>query len=644
MSLLLDALKSAAKEKQKQSDTNSEHPQPSAANQDLTLGKIVLGGETKQSDIEPSPQTEINTPLAESEIEEELHSFTLEPEIEGFDNSDDSEIIDFANKDDTSQTHEIPILDDDFLSDSHGISDIEHGSLEQDNAEDSNLELDQYPMPESTQNDTEDFESPQQPSQNLPTDLTVNQPIDPFSVAGDDDLYSNETHDSFVQLSSHEEKPPEPTDTKDENNTIPAIKNNDLLAEFGISAEEAQSVLQKQNEEDGNPASERNEQPQNSEEPKPSPQPSSPVTANDPLELLVKSGRKDAKKHRYIAHACFISAIILVVASGLFFYYQMNNRITPAINSNNVDPLSASANTLDQKGSPEVNANHPQAEATQEIQASLNSEPSQPPPSTPTSTAENSSTNTTKAITTKAAAIKTKTPVPQKSNKQNPANTDTSPKTNNRINASDTRIKKLSISELNKQAYNLFHQKSYSEADQLYNNVLQHKPRNRDALLGKAAIALTNSNREQATIIYKQLLEINPKDSTAHAALSSLNQDWNSSLSQAQLQFMLRENSSSPHLHFALGNSYALQQNWRGAQESYFSAFSLEPSNADYCYNLAISLDRLEKYSFALKYYNQSLQLSQSFNSQFPTHLVAERISQLNKFLATGKGNLQNEQ
>lgn len=641
MSLLLDALKSAAKEKQKQSKTKSEHSTPEAANEDLTLGKIVMESNAEQSDQENSLRKEIIGSLPENQTEDELQSFTLEPEIESFNNTDDSEIIDFANNEHASPTHEIPILDEDFLSNSHETSNIEEASLDQGNAEHENV--DEQSTPEPAQNHIEDFDAVQQPAQNYPTDVTINQPIDPFSITGDDDLYSNETHDTLSQSFPNEENPPQKNETQNENKAIPAIKNNDLLAEFGISPEEAKSVLEKQHEENGDSEDEREAQSANSEESRPRPQSSSSVTANDPLELLVKSGRKDAKKNRYLAQICFISAIILVIASGLFFYYQMNNSITPPVSSTNVDTSSATASTFDHEEDAEASADHSQSTPNQEIKASLNSQNSQSSSDAANRTADKS-TDIAKPIEPNPVPAKKKTQAPRKPIKQKPTNKETSPKTNSRINTSDTRIKTLSISELNKQAYNLFHQKSYSEADHLYNKVLQHKPRNRDALLGKAAIALANNNRENAATIYKQLLQINPKDSTAHAALSSLNRDWHSSLSQAQLQFMLRENSSSPHLYFALGNSYALQQNWRGAQESYFAAFSLEPTNADYCYNLAISLDKLEKFRFALKYYNQSLQLSQSFNSQFSTHLVAERISQLNKFLATGKGNLQNEQ
>ncbi len=49
----------------------------------------------------------------------------------------------------------------------------------------------------------------------------------------------------------------------------------------------------------------------------------------------------------------------------------------------------------------------------------------------------------------------------------------------------------------------------------------------------------------------------------------------------------------SAALHFTLGNLYASQSRWGEAQAEYFECYRLDPSSADFAYNLAVSLDHL---------------------------------------------------
>ena len=49
-----------------------------------------------------------------------------------------------------------------------------------------------------------------------------------------------------------------------------------------------------------------------------------------------------------------------------------------------------------------------------------------------------------------------------------------------------------------------------------------------------------------------------------------------------------------------LGNQLAQQGRWSEAQQEYFKAFASEPDNADFAYNLAVSLDHLRQPKLAL--------------------------------------------
>ena len=64
-------------------------------------------------------------------------------------------------------------------------------------------------------------------------------------------------------------------------------------------------------------------------------------------------------------------------------------------------------------------------------------------------------------------------------------------------------------------------------------------------------------------------------------------------------------------LHFTLGNQLAQQGRWAEAQQEYFKAFAAEPDNADFAYNLAVSLDHLRQPRLALEYYRRALALAE---------------------------------
>lgn len=124
---------------------------------------------------------------------------------------------------------------------------------------------------------------------------------------------------------------------------------------------------------------------------------------------------------------------------------------------------------------------------------------------------------------------------------------------------------------------------------------------------------------------------MNPKDSIAIAGLSSIQNKINSELSESELKFMLREQPEAAHLYFALGSIYANQKKWADAQASFFSAWSAENTNADYAFNLAVSLDQLGKKVQAKQLYELSLKLNQVKKGNFSKQTVEKRIQTLNE-------------
>jgi tetratricopeptide (TPR) repeat protein len=178
------------------------------------------------------------------------------------------------------------------------------------------------------------------------------------------------------------------------------------------------------------------------------------------------------------------------------------------------------------------------------------------------------------------------------------------------------------------EAYQAYQRGDYVTAAQGYRQVLAKDPNNRDALLGMAATSQQQGMDEAAQRYYRQLLVLDPRDPTAHAALSTYSQG-DSGATESRLKKLLAEQPRAAALHFALGNLYAEQTSWGDAQQYYFNAYSLEPTNAQFAFNLAVSLDHLGQGKLAAQHYRQALQLDSSGNSGFDHAQAEQRLNEL---------------
>ena len=179
-------------------------------------------------------------------------------------------------------------------------------------------------------------------------------------------------------------------------------------------------------------------------------------------------------------------------------------------------------------------------------------------------------------------------------------------------------------------AYQAFQSGDYEQARQLYREVLTRDPRNRDALLGLGAVATAQGEGQQAQAVYRRVLSQNPGDRVATAAISNLGMGPGAAAPQgeARLKQALAQDPGAPYLNFSLGNLYASQRRWSEAQQAYFNAYRADSRNADYAFNLAVSLDRLGKPRQALEYYRRALETAGQ-QSAFSTDAVRTRIQVL---------------
>ena len=181
-------------------------------------------------------------------------------------------------------------------------------------------------------------------------------------------------------------------------------------------------------------------------------------------------------------------------------------------------------------------------------------------------------------------------------------------------------------------AYRIGNVESSAEA---YRYVLIHEPGNRDALLGLAAVAARAGRRDESAAHYARVLASHPADTVAQAGLIALD-DRASARSESALKALLRTEPRAAHLHFDLGNVYAAQSRWPEAQRAYFDAHRLDGDDADYAYNLAVSLDHLARPRSALDFYRKALALSRERPAAFDDAAVRARIRDIDPSRTAG--------
>ena len=189
----------------------------------------------------------------------------------------------------------------------------------------------------------------------------------------------------------------------------------------------------------------------------------------------------------------------------------------------------------------------------------------------------------------------------------------------------------LSVDPLVEQAYQAFQRNDLAAARDGYQRALAREPTNRDALLGLAAIDVRSGQLNSAEARYLKLLEIDPRDSHAAASLISLRGQLDPVASESRLKSLIATQPESALLHFSLGNQYAQQSRWSEAQAAYFKAHSVDPENADYAFNLAVSLDQLHQGKLALEFYQRALALTDKRAASFNPAHARLRVQELSK-------------
>jgi len=107
----------------------------------------------------------------------------------------------------------------------------------------------------------------------------------------------------------------------------------------------------------------------------------------------------------------------------------------------------------------------------------------------------------------------------------------------------------------------------------------------------------------------------------------------------SQLKLMLQEEPTAAHLYFSVASEYALQSRWPEAQQAYFQAFHYAPENADYAFNLAVSLEKMGQSQSAITYYRRALAAADNGGvASFDRWRVTQRLVTLTAVMSEKQG------
>ena len=323
------------------------------------------------------------------------------------------------------------------------------------------------------------------------------------------------------------------------------------------------------------------------------------TVSDDALSMLIYKTNRDVNRSKKILIAgALVTSLAILMSGGVFYYMDMQAEISSLERKHRIAMQSMSAKTSREK-TPEKT----------EIVRSLVGEPDPGE---------------------KVHSFKK----PAGSNRDKfkaPALADKSGQKSSAVLSIQKNKKVDLVSEKLNEAWLSYESGRYEEAKNMYREVINIEKKNRDALLGLGAIAVIEENNLEAKEIYLSLLEQNPRDSMAVAALAELHDDSTLKADEEYLLTMLKKNPGAQHLSFALGNNYAQQKRWKSAQKYYFEAWQSDPENADYIFNLAVSMDQLDKQEQAINFYKDSLNKAINKQVSFSREAVQKRINELSE-------------
>ena len=190
----------------------------------------------------------------------------------------------------------------------------------------------------------------------------------------------------------------------------------------------------------------------------------------------------------------------------------------------------------------------------------------------------------------------------------------------------EKRAEKAVIDPMSARGYKAMMAKDLFMAQRDYARLASRDPQNREALIGLAAVAIKKGEVDTARRYYRRMLEIDPEDPVATAGLVDLG---DAADGESRLRSALQRYPDAASLYFSLGNRYAVSASWAQAHQAYSEAYQRDAGNADYAFNLAVSLDHLGRVSEALNYYRIAVEHAEKGWAGFSVDAAKKRMREL---------------
>jgi Flp pilus assembly protein TadD len=173
--------------------------------------------------------------------------------------------------------------------------------------------------------------------------------------------------------------------------------------------------------------------------------------------------------------------------------------------------------------------------------------------------------------------------------------------------------------------YKALQQNQFGQARESYALVLSRNPTQRDALLGIAYAHYALGSTDQALSTLRRLVELYPRDTDATTAIYLIS-GGDPQAEETRLNQLLERSEHPAAVYYTLGVLYYGQNRFGEAERSFDRAFSMEPEQPDYAYNLALALDRLGRTREAARQYVVALNLVNQTNAVFSRDIARARL------------------
>lgn len=172
----------------------------------------------------------------------------------------------------------------------------------------------------------------------------------------------------------------------------------------------------------------------------------------------------------------------------------------------------------------------------------------------------------------------------------------------------EVRSRKANINYELEKAYNALISGQTEAAIATYQSVLESDPKNINALFGLAATYHRAGQIELARPLYGKILAIDPDNREALNNFMVLMADESPQAALEQLERLEQRNPDFSPIPAQMAVIYQKLGNMGKASEKMFQAVALAPENLTYRYNLAVLMDKQQKYDEAARLYRQLLE------------------------------------